>query len=631
MIKLLLRKYIILACLFSTISLFSQAQLGGKNNSPKDKSVARDDTIPGGDELLAIQFFQNKEFDKAAELYEKIFKKNPVFVNYNSYLTCLIELKDYDKAQKLVKKQVKNYPEDFKYLVDIGYIYKLSGDINKAKQEFEKNIKQLNSYNPQQVIDLANAFLFRDEADFAIQTYLKGKKLFKSYPYNYYLADIYEKKQDYPAMMSEYIGLLDLNDSYLTEIQNRLQTKITEEDPDNTKKEALKTILLKKIQSDPEKISCSKLLLWYSLQQKDFETAFIQAKSLDKRLNLQGEIVYNIASLAASNGNYNVAIRAYEFIIAKGIESYYYYNSRIELLNVSFLKITSAYNYSELDIINLEKIYLSTIDELGKTASTVPLLKNLAHLQAFYLNKTNEAVDLLKETIEIKNASLSVIAECKIELADILLFTGDVWEATLIYSQVEKAFKNEPIGFDAKLKNAKLFYYIGEFDWAKAQLDVLKASTSKLISNDAMELSLLISDNIDYDSSTVPLSMYSKADLWSFRNQDDQAILLLDSITLLFPNHPIADEILYKKAQIKLKYGAFNDADTLLKQLISTYPYDILADKSLFLLAGLYETHFNDKNKAMDLYQKIITEYPSSLYSVDARKKYRILRGDIIN
>ncbi len=335
--------------------------------------------------------------------------------------------------------------------------------------------------------------------------------------------------------------------------------------------------------------------------------------------------------MAASNGNYGVAIKAYEFIIAKGTESYYYYNSRIELLNVSFLKITSAYNYSVQDILNLEKTYLSTIGELGKTSSTVPLLKNLAHLQAFYLNKTNEAIDLLKETIEIKNVSPSVIAECKIELADILLFTGDVWEATLIYSQVEKAFKNEPIGFDAKLKNAKLFFYIGEFDWAKAQLDVLKASTSKLISNDAMELSLLISDNIDYDSSTVPLAMYSRADLLSFRNQDDQAILLLDSIALLFPNHPISDEILYKKAQIKLKNGAFNEADTLLKLLISEYPNDILADKALFQLAGLYETHFNDKNKAMEYYQKIITDYPSSLYSVDARKKYRILRGDIIN
>jgi tetratricopeptide (TPR) repeat protein len=146
-----------------------------------------------------------------------------------------------------------------------------------------------------------------------------------------------------------------------------------------------------------------------------------------------------------------------------------------------------------------------------------------------------------------------------------------------------------------------------------------------------MDLSLLISDNIDYDSSTVPLSMYARADLLFFRNHNDQALILLDSISLLFPNHPLADEVIYKKAQINLKMGKYAEADTLLKQIIHNFPNDVLADKALFQIAGLYETHFKDKNKAMEFYQKLISEYPSSLFTVEARKKYRILRGDIIN
>jgi len=617
-------------CFFLFTSIASQAQVNTKNTS-QNKSIVPNDTLPSNDELLAIQFFQNKEYEKAAELFEKIFKKKPTYINYNAYLNCLLELNDYSKAQKLVKKQVKENSNDFKYLIDVGFVYKQSGNVDKANMEFEKTIKQLNNYNPLQVIDLANAFLFRNEIDFAIDTYKKGEKLYKSYPYNYYLADIYEKKQDYAAMMAEYIDLLDLNDSYLDEIQNKLQIKISEQDAENNKKDALRTILLKKIQSNPDKIAFSKILLWFSIQQKDFETAFVQAKSIDKRLNLHGEMVFNLAALATSNENFDVAIKSYAYIIAQGKESYYYYNSRIELLNVSFLKITTTINYSQQDILNLEKTYISTIDELGKTTTTIPLLKNLAHLQAFYLNKTTEATDILKEAINVVNVTPSIVAACKVELADILLFTGDVWEATLLYSQVEKAYKNEPIGFDAKLKNAKLYYYIGEFNWAKAQLDVLKASTSKLISNDAMDLSLLISDNIDFDSSTVPLSMYARADLFSFRNQDDQALVLLDSITLLFPIHPLTDEVLFKKAQIKLKTGKFLDADTLLKQLITNYPNDILADKALFQIAGLYETHFKNKDKAMEFYQKLITDYPASLFTVEARKKFRLLRGDISN
>jgi tetratricopeptide (TPR) repeat protein len=515
--------------------------------------------------------------------------------------------------------------------VDNGYVYVQSGEISKAKTEYEKAIKQLGNYYPQTVIDLANAFLFRNEVDYALDTYKQGRKLFKTYPYNYYLADIYKKKQDYPAMMSEFADLLNVNSSYLIEIQNRLQVEIMEEDADNSKKEALKAVLLKRIQENPEKTSYSQLLYWYSIQLKDFEIAFIQAKSLDKRMNLQGEMVYNLAILASSNGNYDIAAKSYEFIISKGMDSYYYYNSRIALLNVLFLKITANKTFSQQDIIDLENKYLLTIEELGKTSTTLPLLKNLAHIKAFYLNKSDEAIEILKEIMEIKNTSPLTIAECKVELADILLFTEDVWEATLLYSQVEKAFKNEPIGFEAKLKNAKLYYYIGEFNWAKAQLDVLKASTSKLISNDAIDLSLLISDNIDYDSSTVPLSMYAKADLLSFRNLDKEALLILDSIKMLFPDHPLADEVLYKKAQIFLKIGQYSEADTLLKQLIKDYSYGILADKALYQLAGLYETCFKNNGQAMIFYQQLITDYPGSIFTVEARKRYRILRGENIN
>jgi len=590
-----------------------------------------DDTIPANDELLASYYFQNKEFEKAAELYENIFKKKPAFISYNHYLSCLIELKEFNKAHKIVKKQLKQNPDDFKYMVDIGYIYKVSGDVSKANTEYDKVLKSLNNYNPQNINELANAFLFRNETNYAIETYKKGKIIFKSFPYHFYLADIYEKNQNFMAMMSEYVDLLEINDNYLMEIQNKLQLKINEEDADNTKKDALKTVLLKKIQSDPDKIYYSKLLLWLSIQMKDFQTAFTQAKSLDKRTNAQGELVYNIAVLATSNADYEIAGKSYEYIISKGKEGYYYYSSRIELLNVLFLKITSKFIFSPQEIINLEEKYNATLQELGRTATTIPLMKNLAHLKAFYMNNTIEAVNILNEAIEIKNASLFTMSECKIELADILLYSGDVWEATLLYMQVEKAFKNDPIGFDAKLKNAKLYYYIGQFEWAKSQLDVLKASTSKLIANDAMELSLLISDNIGYDSLTEPLLLFSRADLLFFRNQYNRALLLLDSITFLYPGHPLSDDVLYKTAQIKMKTGLYAEVDTLLNKLIANYPYGILADKALFQLAGLYEIQLKNKEKAMDYYQKLITDYPASIFTVEARKKYRLLRGDIIN
>jgi len=200
-----------------------------------------------------------------------------------------------------------------------------------------------------------------------------------------------------------------------------------------------------------------------------------------------------------------------------------------------------------------------------------------------------------------------------------------------LYSQVEKSFKNEPLGHLAKFKNAKLSYYIGEFEWAKAQLDVLKAATSKLIANDAMDLSLLISNNIEEDSNTVALSMYSKADLLEMRNHDKEALTVLDSIQLLFPYHPINNYVLFKKAQISAKNGRFEDAAAYYTTIVEKYPEDLLADDALFNVAQLYENQLNNKNKAMQLYEDLLTKYPGSLFAVEARKHFRTLRNDVLN
>jgi tetratricopeptide (TPR) repeat protein len=271
------------------------------------------------------------------------------------------------------------------------------------------------------------------------------------------------------------------------------------------------------------------------------------------------------------------------------------------------------------------------LDELGKNPFTIPLILNLAHLQAFYLGEIEQSTELLLEAINIPKITLSDQAQCKLELADIYLFSDEQWESTLLYSQVEKSFKNEPLGHEAKFRNAKLSFYICEFDWARAQLDILKAATSKLIANDALELSLMISDNIEEDSLTDPLCMYGNADLLEFRNRDMEALAMLDSISLKFPMHSIVDNVLFKKAEINSKNGNFSEAAKYYTEIIEKYPYDLLADDATFYLAGLYENQLNDKSKAMKLYESILTQYPGSLYVVEARKQFRALRNDPVN
>jgi tetratricopeptide (TPR) repeat protein len=585
---------------------------------------------PSTDEQLANQFYQNKEFDKALTYYENLFNKKSPLTYYTPYLNCLLETKDFKKAEKVVKKQIKQNPENFSFMVDLGMVYSRSEDPDKAKGAWDQTIKAIKSDD--QVFSAANAFIGIHQYDFAITAYLKGRKISQNnYPYSFELAEVYNIKGDKLAMIGEYLDVLETNDSYIQTVQNALQTSFNSNEVNPQQNELLKTELLKRIQKSPDRTILSELLIWMQIQLKDWEGAFVQAKALDKRKKEEGARVMSLAQLFVQNESYDIAARAYQYVLAKGKSNYFYTEARKESLNASYQKITSRSTYTEAELTELEKNFQATILELGKSADNIVLLKNLAHLQAFYLHKPTEAIALLEEAIELPQVEPHIKATCKLELGDILLVTNDIWEASLRYSQVEKEFKHDAIGQEAKFRNAKISYYTGDFKWAQSQLDVLKGATSKLIANDAMDLSLLISDALAIDTNTAPLLIFSRADLLAFQNKDAQAIITLDSINTLFPNHALSDDILYRKAGLELKHGKYTEAAAFYENILTNYGSDILADDALFKLADLNESQFKNIDKAKELYQQLLEKYPGSLYVVEARKRFRKLRGDTIN
>ncbi len=579
------------------------------------------------DEQVAMQFFQNQEYAKAAEVYEKLYALKPSYYLYSYYFFSLVEIEDFARAEKLVKIAQKNDKEALKYMVDLGYISYRKGDREKAKKMYDESIRKLEA-NQQQIADLANAFISRNENEYAEKVYLKGRQLLNnSYPFGFELAMIYERTGEFKKMLDEYFNLLEINKTYLTTIEDRLQYDLAN-DPDNSKNETFRKYLLEKSQKEPDKIYFSEMLWWYSIQQKDFDLALIQARSLDRRLREDGGRVFQLAKMAISNQEYESAIEAYKYVILKGKEYPFYDESRTELLNTRFIKLVSHPSPSLKSLEELEKEFEKEIAQTDNSDQSVILSKDLAHLDAFFLGKNESAIAMLSTIVERKDINLKLKSQVKLELADIYLFTGNVWEATLLYQQVYMDFKNDEIGEDAKFKNAKLSYYIGEFKWAQAQLDILKAATSKLIANDAMALSLLISEHFDADSNTIALGYFSHADLLEYRNKNEDAVKTLDSITLAFKDHTIFPHMYLEKANILKKEGKFQEADTLLGTIVKTYPDDVLADQALYIRAHMNEEDIKDTSKGMEYYESLMSKYPGSIYVPESRKRFRLLRGD---
>ncbi len=578
------------------------------------------------EEKLALQFFQNKEYEQAAELYQKIYSVNPTPFYYNYYLDCLFALKDYKKAKSFVNKVSKRNAGEIKYRVDAIYCDERSGKLEKAKKNYEKLIKK-SKKEREECLSLSDAFIVRAHDDLALATLLRARKSIKNPPLNLEIAELYSKMGKYKEMVDEYLDMAVADDKYIDIVKSKLQGIIADKS-ETTISNILKNELLKRTQKHPNITLYSEFLYWYSIQRKEWQLALMQAKALDVQFNEQGERVFSLANILMSNRSYDMATQAYEYIIGLGRDSRFYHSSQINILEARFKKITSQKIFSQKELLGLEDDYNKKLKEFGYNSTTAQMMINLAYLQAFYLNKIENAKALLSTVIQIPNLRNEQRAKAKLELADMKLFSGEKWSASLLYKQVEKAYKNDPIGYLAKFKAAKFFYYVGEIEWAKAQLKVLSGATSKLIANDAMELYLLISENISMDSSYDALQIYARADLLDYQKQYAKANITLDTILHIFPNHSIIDDVYFKKASIAMETKDYKKADTLYLQCISQNPGGPNADNALMARARLYDYTFHNRVKAMELYKKILLDYPGSLFTVEARKRYREIKGE---
>lgn len=588
---------------------------------------SQDDT----DQQLASHYFQSGEFDKAAMYYEMLYDKSPNDYYYSNLLKCYMELERYTDAEKLCKAQQKKAKGNVKYQVDLGSVYLKTDEEDKAKKMFDKAINDLPP-NQGSIFQLANAFKVISQDEYALQTYFQGRKLLKGrYPFNIEIADVYGSQRKWDLMISEYLDLIDIQESYLQTVQNAIGRTINFESP-NKQNQTLKTELLKRTQKDPSNKTYSEMLIWVFVQLKDFNGAYTQIKALDKRFKEDGGRIIALATTCTNNGDFALAEDAYNYIITyKGKNSYYYSTAKTGLLEVMKKKITQTDTYTDNDLRSLEKHYLKTLDELGKNNNNANVMMDLAELEAYYIHNLDTAISILYEVMNLPAMKPQMIAECKLSLGDLLIIKDEVWDALLLYAQVDKDFKYDELGERAKLKSAKTHYYTGGFQFAKGQLDVLKGSTSKLIANDAMELSRLITDNSTVDTTIRPLELFAAADLLFIQNKFEESIATLDTIKTDYPGHALDDEVLFLKYKIAMKQRNYNLAASHLQIILDSYSYDILADNALYYLADLNQFKFNDEAKAMELYNRLLKEYPGSLYVVESRKRLRTLRGDEIN
>lgn len=582
----------------------------------------------GNDHELANMYYTQGEFDKALGYYENLVKRsnNPFYIE--RYVECLVKTGDINEAEKQLKKIVRREPMNYQMGVLLGSVLEEADRKEEADKVYREMIDNLPS-SSSAVIDLSNRFKSRSKFDWSLETLLKGRKLLKDrYPLNIQLAEAYGALGKTEEMINEYIGLIDYSVAYKSSVQNIMARYLSFEEGESEEYEMMRRKLLERIQKSPDEKVYSELLIWLYLHRGNFAGALIQAKALDRRYKEEGRNVLELGVIAKHSGDYKTARKAFQYVKELGEDKVYFYRAEKELLNTSFIEVTQNRSFNKEEISQTILEYETVLDRVGKNANSFNLILELAEIKAFYAGEPTSARSLLTTGLTIPGVAKMEIARAKLLLGDIEVLLDNIWEASLLYMQVDKDFKYDAIGAEAKLKNARIFYYDGEFVFAQSQLDVLKGSTSKLIANDAMKLSLLITDNLGLDSNYTAMRQFAQADLLLEQHQYERAFAIYDSVLTYYPFHGLADEVLMRKASAMQYQGRWEEAIPYLEKVYNLHGQDILADDAIMQLAVIYDYHVKDKEKAKEWYRKILFDYKGSLHVIEARKRFRELTGE---
>lgn len=605
---------------------------------------------------LANEYLLRGDKNKALDIYRDLVKSdaNIPYV-HNNYFNTLLDVGETEEAQNYLKRLQKRDPENLQYKIETGIIYVRTGDMSKADRYF-RDLIQAYKTNVSRIKMIADYLSSKSLSEYSILALNESRQALNNpYMFSLELAMLYRIKGEKDKMVIEYLNYVTQTSANIQYVKNVMQALLTK--PDEL--ESLERILYERIQKNPDMEVYSDLIIWVTMQQKNFYASFIQARAYDRRYNKLGERCMEVARVALDNEDYINALRSYQYVAREYPNGPYFLQARLGLIKTREARIRNTYPVAVDSVKNLITEYNRFISEYENNTHSHEAQRSEALLYANYLGQPDKAIELLQQLIDNPRVALQIKSKSKLDLGDIYLITGETWESSLLYSQVEKALKESPLGYEAKLKNAKLFYYKGNFRLAQEHLDILKEATTREIANDAMELSMLIKENIAFDSVAIALKVYASIELLLYQHKTGEALARIydlkqgtikisrkdsellnlysenltfteDSATISFGNHTILDDAYYLEANLRMQNGEFENALSLLQKVLIEYPDDILADDAFFLEGEIYDRQMGNKDKAMELYREFLNRFPGSVYAAEARKRFRTLRGDFI-
>jgi len=570
-------------------------------------------------EQLAQYYYDKGDFEKAKISYEQLLNGSPSNTQYFlRTIDCYQQLQQFDLAQKVIQDRYNKYKQGV-FLVELGYNFQLQKNDAKAKSYYEQAIEKIKT-SPNDVYGIGNSFEKKVLLEYALKAYQTAMQVQPNYNFNFQIGMLYGQLGKTDLMIDLLLTESYNNQQNANLIQTQLSRFMNGETDNTAFKDAMRKALILKTQKDQD-VFWNHYLSWFYVQQKEFGKAFIQEKAIYKREPESLSSIVNLSQFALNEDDTDTAEEILNFILQNTKNLDLLIQTNAYLMQI---KIDKAQE-KDYPVINTELQQLLTTYEI--TPFTLSLQIIQAHFMAFNLKKTEEAKAIIKKALEL-NLNDYQQADAKMELADILLLEEKFNQALIYYSQIQLDLKNDVMAHEASLKAAKTSYYKGDFEWALKQFKELKAANTQLIANDALEYFLLINDNTAADSTQTALKQFARGDFLIYQNKKLEAIAQFQSILKTFKGQEIEAVTLLRLGKIYENLKDYNSALSQYQQIIDNHSDGIYVDEALFFSAEIYNDELKNTEKAKPLYEKVIFNHQDSIYFVDARKKYRELRGD---
>jgi tetratricopeptide (TPR) repeat protein len=574
--------------------------------------------VSAQNEQLALQYFDDGEFEKALTIFEESLQKQPSnFFFFQKILECRQQLKQYEKVEELISKRIDKYNQP-QLFIELGYNHQLQKNVEKAEKNYELAIQEVDK-EPNYAYQVANSFEKKVLLEWALKAYETAQKKNPNLNFDYQSALLQGQLGNLNLMLEKLLDYSYKNQENTLLVQNQLSRFLMDDASGSFANEIKKGLLLKTQKS--QDVYWNQFLSWFFVQQKEYGKAFIQEKAVYKRNPNSFFNIVTLAQLAIEEKQNEDATSILTFVLENTD------NLDLQMQAHHFLLTLEIESALEKDYLALDLKLQGVLKKYGITPFSLELQILTAHFETFYLKQPSLGKQLLQNTLQLP-LNIREESKVKMELADILIYDEKFNQAILYYAQVEENLKNDVLAHEASLKLAQANFYKKDFDWTLQQVKNLKQSPSLLIANDAVELFLLIEDNSVEDSLRIALQDYSKADFQLYQKKNDDALQSFLTILQKHKGKSIEESTLFKVGKIFEEKKDYTKAIAYYQNILEHHKDGIYKDEALFFSAEIYRKYLLDNEKAKPLYEKIVLEHPDSLYFTESRKHYRTLRGD---